>query len=517
MYSLGRTRSPVVVDATAVVGPMRADQAVSGVGSAWIAGIITPRVALFLWSVAPVLLFFQHFWLSHQRDVDLEKRVRQRTDLLHQANQQLNQQLLERTHVENELHQARSHLEAIAATRFAELQDAKAQILHQDRLSVVGKMAASVAHDLMNSVSPILHFSNVLKREGLSRRQTELVGYMERAAKETKNVGQGLKRFYQSSNLASLKIVDLTSMVDEVVVLIRPYMCDSCTKHGVSIEIETEIEPQSTLFANDIQIRQLLTNLVLNAIDAIRTDGVITIQAETSQQGTDLRVSDNGIGMDDQTRRRCFRPFFTQKETGTGLGLGICEGIVQSHGGTISVASQVGVGTTFHVHLPVAGRSESDSRPSAGAENNEALRCLFVDDNEFLRRTFLGLCEPFGVLAITASSAREAIEHLNRENFDLVVSDLNMDGMDGIELVQELRRQGNDTSVVLLSGHLSDSRHRQIDQMPNPPDRVLTKPVTLLEFGELFRHHAQRQNKRLAVPPADLVRALRSFGSPQRS
>jgi CheY-like chemotaxis protein len=200
-------------------------------------------------------------------------------------------------------------------------------------------------------------------------------------------------------------------------------------------------------------LREALTNLIFNAVDALPEGGTIRLAARGTGNTILVEVADSGVGMSAEVQARVFEPFFTTKgERGTGLGLAMVFGIVERHGGQVTLQSAPGQGTAFRLTLPAAGAAGSvvTEQPT---ESGGPLRILAVDDEPALTRMVTFMLEPEGHTVVTASSAEEALARLATEPFDLVLSDVGMgSGMNGWDLAARVRERYPGLRFALATG-----------------------------------------------------------------
>jgi len=275
--------------------------------------------------------------------------------------------------------QARSREEL--QTAYDELRQTQQSVMQQERLRALGQMASGIAHDINNALSPILSFSEmVLKKEPkLTENSRKNLGHIRTSAEDIAQIVARMGEFYRRrEHNDELHLVSIQELAQEVIDLTSPCWRDISQGRGLVIEIQTQLEAAlPELYCNESELREALTNVVLNAVDALPNGGLITLSARavslangSGQNGKPshiiLEIRDNGIGMDESTRQRCLEPFFSTKRQrgGSGLGLASVRQIVVQHGGTIDVTSVEGQGSTFTVRLPlptagVSGGSDS--------------------------------------------------------------------------------------------------------------------------------------------------------------
>ena len=260
----------------------------------------------------------------------LETRVAERVKDLEHVNDQLQVQVKEREQAEGDLRVANERLEGT----LADLKDSQEQVVHQARMQALGQMASGVAHDFNNALSPIVAYTDLMISvpETLDNKEevTEYLQTMNTAAEDAAGVVKRLREFYRKPEATvNLEDIDLSQVVTQVIALTQPRWRDQAQSKGITIEIETDLQEVPTVAANESELREVLTNLVLNATDAMPEGGTLTLRTRRNAEQAILEVNDTGVGMSEEVRKRCMEPFFTTKgEQGTGLGLAMGYGII---------------------------------------------------------------------------------------------------------------------------------------------------------------------------------------------
>jgi CheY-like chemotaxis protein len=264
----------------------------------------------------------------------------------------------------------------------------------------------------------------------------------------------------------------------------------------VQIEVVTELTDVPPVAGNGAELREVMTNLIFNAVDAMPEGGRITVRTACDEKGVIVSVSDTGIGMTEAELGRCLEPFFTTKgERGTGLGLSVVYGIIQRHDGTIDIQSEKGRGSTFSIHLPATVGLKPACVPTV-QRVSKALRILIVDDQEIICELIAEYLKADGHYTATALDGNDALALFKREGFDLVVTDHSMPGMNGVQLAKALKEDAPQTKVILLTG-FGDEMSGAEDR-PEQIDLVLGKPVSAADLRQaVFRV--------LAAPPVALA------------
>jgi PAS domain S-box-containing protein len=362
-----------------------------------------------------------------------------------------------------------------------QLKATQQQMLQQERLRAMGQMASGIAHDFNNSLSPIVGFAELLmKNPDLPRETTQTYAQLiNTAALDAASVIRRLRELYRDRTEGVVgDPIDLRRCIEEVVALTQPRWKNQALGQGIGIRIDTRVEDVPRFPGDAAGIREMLANLVFNAVDAMPTGGTITVRVRPDGAAVRLEVSDTGTGMSDEIRQRCLEPFFTTKgQHGTGLGLSLVYSTVQRHGGTLTIESAPGRGTTFIVRLPLQDEPRiADAKIEAPA-SVRPLHILVVDDDPIVRMSVVAQLNTQAHTVEIASNGREGLDRFEAGRFDLVVTDRAMPEMGGDQLAATIERSAPDTPVIMLTGFGDLMVAR--GEHPTGVDAVVSKPVTL--------------------------------------
>src|SRR2546423_1624988 len=288
-----------------------------------------------------------------------------------------------RQQAERDLHEVNRELEKA----LVELKATQQQVIQQERLSALGQMAAGIAHDFNNTLMPILGFADVLlQNEAMLDDKAETRRCLEMlrtSAKDAASVVSRLREFYRPADSdEEFPIVDLAKLVEQAVALTEPKWRGLTQARGITVQVETDFKAYPIVAGDESALREVLTNLLFNAVDAMPQGGRVLLQTSIESQRAVLRVADTGTGMTETVPRRCLEPFFSTKgEHGTGLGLSMVYGIVERHRGQLDIESAIGKGTTFVIRLPLAQEmpAAATTNGEVGVKANSALNVLVVD------------------------------------------------------------------------------------------------------------------------------------------
>lgn len=403
-------------------------------------------------------------------------------------------------HVALAAHQAQ--INTALQQAYDDLRQSQQAVLQQERLRALGEMASGIAHDINNAISPVmLYTQSLLESEpNLSASAREYLETIERAIEDVAETVARMREFYrQRQPQLTLTPADMNSLVRQVLNLTQARWRDMAQQRGVMIETKLELAPDlPQIVAAESEIREALTNLVFNAVDAMPQGGTLTIRTavarENRQSGEDGRpsqvyveVSDTGVGMDEATRERCLEPFYTTKgERGTGLGLAMVYGVVQRHSADIAIESTLGQGTTVRLSFSVQTGVSPDAATAEPYVVPSRLRVLVVDDDPLLLKSLRDTLETDGHVVTTAKGGQEGIDTFratsDTERFDAVITDLGMPHVDGRQVARSIKETSPATPVIMLTGW--GQRLLADGDVPNHVDRLLSKPPRLRELRE---------------------------------
>ena len=368
------------------------------------------------------------------------------------------------------------------ANTLAELRQTQSQIVQQEQLRGLGQMASGIAHDFNNALSPIAGFTELLLKDPAKRTDQELLvqwlTFINTAANDAAHVVRQLSEFSrQRSERVTLQPVNLNDLVLQTIELTRPRWKDQAQATGCAIHIVTDLQPVPIIAAEGASFRELLTNLIFNAVDAMPEGGTVALSTAVEGAFVCLRVRDTGTGMTEEVRRRCFEPFYTTKGVqGSGLGLAMVHGIVQRHSGTVSIASEMGHGTTITVRVPISTVHTAPKAPVAPVKLTQSHQVLVVDDEPLLCAVVEAFLNCDGHVVTTANSGTAALRLFEVGKFDLLITDKAMPDMNGEQLAASIHIREPNLPVVLMTGFGDEMK--ATGKMPPHIHAILSKPVT---------------------------------------
>ena len=356
-----------------------------------------------------------------------------------------------------------------------ELLLAQEHVVRSERLRALGEMASGIAHDFNNLLAAILGRAQLLRTKITDPRLSDWLRVIEQSALDGSHTVRRLQEFTRVRRDRPLASVDLAQIVRDAIQLTESQWRNSAARHGVLISVDTDLQPVPDILGAPSELREVMTNLILNGVDAMPEGGRITLTTARTDAHVRVTISDTGVGMTEEVKRHLFDPFFTTKgPRGTGLGLSVTYGIVSRHGGEIEVASAPGSGTTFTLTFPIATEVPAVETPAAPAPATVALRCLVVDDEKDIADAIQDILEAYGHHVVT-SDPPSALQHVASDRFDIVITDLAMPGVTGWQVSEAAKRVRPDLPVILMSGFgiEIDAEERRRQRI----DAVLPKPI----------------------------------------
>ncbi len=375
-------------------------------------------------------------------------------------------------------------------TDVTEKKQLESQILRAQRMESIGTLAAGIAHDLNNVLTPILMSLQLLRNESINQENNKTIDVLEKSAKRGADLVRQVLMFARGVE-GQRQLVNVKSLVSEIEKIVR----ETFPK---SIEIESEINPNLSAISGDItQLHQVIMNLCVNSRDAMPNGGTLKIHAENvtideayarvhmeAKQGqyVVVTVSDNGIGIPTEFREKIFEPFFTTKERGkgTGLGLSTASAIVRSHGGFINLYSELRKGSTFKVYLPaLVSKTETQDNSSKiiTIKQGQGQLILVVDDEVSICEITRNVLETNGYTVLVANDGAEAMALYtqNQDKIKLVLMDMAMPIMDGYAAIRALRRINPMLKIIAASGLSENGKLANVHGFVNT---FIAKPYT---------------------------------------
>jgi signal transduction histidine kinase/CheY-like chemotaxis protein len=401
--------------------------------------------------------------------------------------------------------QAKRHVEELS--RYIEEQERiREQYGQIEKMSALGELASGVAHDFNNTLAGILGRAELMLRD---KNDPKTIRGLEIIVQTARDGGKTVKRiqdFARQRRDHDFEPVAVDQLLMDVNDVTRPRWKDRSQANNVHINLNLQINSDASIMGDPSELREVLVNMVFNAVDAMPKGGKLTLSAEEIDGSMEIAISDTGCGMSSEVRSRIFDPFFTTKgKAGMGLGLAVCYGIIQRHQGTIEIESTVGEGSIFRIKLPIAEVKASIETaaecavPLTLVRSPKSPSILVVDDEECVLDVLREILESEGYEVTAAKSGDEALRFFEMKSFEAVFTDVGMPGMSGWELARAIRERDQEIPVAVITGWGESVSSKE--QETAKVDWVVTKPFSIDRISEIASEIAHRNGTEVSALP----------------
>ena len=368
-----------------------------------------------------------------------------------------------------------------------ELKQAQDQIVQAEKLRAMGEMATGVAHDFNNvlavilgNIQLLLHQLDHLRPEAIRERLKAI----ERSSKDGAETIRRIQEFTGVRRDKEFAPLSINQIVDDVVTVTQPRWKDQAQRRGVQIQLVRNLGEIPLILGNPSELREVLTNIIFNGVDAMPEGGKLTISTQPqTDDWVEVRITDTGIGMTEEVKGRIFDPFFTTKGvTNSGLGLSVSYGIVKRHGGEIIVESELGKGTTFILHLPIGYGQEEAEKVIEPVKEARLGRILVIDDEEAVRDILSQMLNTKGHKVVLAANGEEGIERFKNEEFDIVFTDLGMPKISGWEVSKTIKGINPKVPIAMITGWGMEVNREKMSE--SGIDLIVSKPF---DFDQVIK------------------------------
>ncbi|MGH7276569.1 MAG: response regulator [Candidatus Rokuibacteriota bacterium] len=355
------------------------------------------------------------------------------------------------------LHGRHGELEGIIAiVRDITAQREVEKQLHQsEKLTALGQLAGGIAHDFNNLLQAILGYAQLMKQNPTDAEFVDRsLKIVEAAALDGSETVRRIQTFARLRPDELFVAVDVNQIVKDAVAITRPRREEKIAHDRQPLELSLRLGTVEPIRGRPAALTELMTNLILNALDAMPDGGTLTLATRPGRRGVvTITVTDTGVGMLEAVRQRIFEPFFSTKgEAGSGLGLSMAYSIVRRHGGEIDVESEPGRGTTFTLRFPAAREPVQTGAPAPPTVARRPARVLVVDDDSKVLATLSELLRSAGHTVTAAPDGAAALKAYAPGRFDAVLTNLGMAGMNGWEVAERLRAVDRSVPILLITG-----------------------------------------------------------------
>ncbi len=339
------------------------------------------------------------------------------------------------------------------------------QLFQAEKLRAVGEMASGVAHDFNNALAAILGNTQLLLHNAPDGELKETLKIIEKVAKDSGQTVRRLQDFTRRGLPQEFLNVDINTIIRDSIEMTKPRWKDESQSRGIHIEIASSLQDIPFVSGNASELREVLTNMIFNAVEAMPEGGKIEIRTFQKRRGIYIQISDTGVGIAEEAKKRIFEPFFTTKPfTNTGLGLSMSYGIIKKFGGEIEVESRVGRGTTFTITLPVGEEEKEETVGPQFVKKGRKARILVIDDEAFVRDVLSRTLAHADHQVTLAEDGRKGVQLFKEGDFDIVLTDLGMPGVSGWEVCRMIKEISPHTPVGMITGWGDEKNRGKLEE-----------------------------------------------------
>lgn len=409
-----------------------------------------------------------------------------------------------RTYVKNieasaaQAEQAQRHVQELSHY-ITEQERIREQFSQMEKLSALGELASGVAHDFNNTLAGILGRAQLILRTNDPEKITRGLKIIIKTAEDGAKTVKRIQDFARQRRDYDFEPVCIDQILLDVSEITKPRWKNRPEASNVQIGLDLQIRSKAKVMGDESELREVLVNMVFNAVDAMPQGGQLTLAAEDVEDSVVISVGDTGTGVAPEVKSRIFDPFFTTKgKAGMGLGLAVSFGIIRRHQGSVEVESEVGAGTKFKISLPRAQVSEDSillepecpkllqEKPNKNASrtfDHNQPKILVVDDEQAIRDLLRDLLESEGCRVYLAPGGREALGLFEAHQFDAIFTDVGMPGMSGWELAHAIRKRNETIPIAVITGW--GEAVGSNEQKEARVHWVIAKPFTAQRISEL--------------------------------
>jgi GAF domain-containing protein/CheY-like chemotaxis protein len=387
---------------------------------------------------------------------------------------------------------------------YEKLKETQAQLVQSEKLKALGEMASGVAHDFNNVLGAILGRAQLIQTKTEDPELLRSLKFIELAATDGAQTVKRIQNFTRTRTERDFQTVDINRLIESALDMTRHKWKNEVVEGGGAVEVETDLqEPSLFVKGNPAELKEVLTNLVINALEAMPKGGRLKVSSSQEEDFGIVEVCDTGVGMAEAVKNKIFDPFFTTKgPEGTGLGLSVTYGIITRHNGTIEVESLPEKGSKFTIKLPKQKvTSESERQETVVEIPTVSARILLVDDEAAILQLTSEILEENGHKTVCAHSGNEGIQRVEEEEFDIVITDLVMPDVSGWQVAEAVKKNHANTVVVLATGW---GTQLDCDKLSGSDiDLVLSKPAKVDDVLRVAKEALILKAKRQKTERAD--------------
>lgn len=373
---------------------------------------------------------------------------------------------------------------------YEKLHESQTMLIHSEKMKAIGDLASGVAHDFNNLLGIIAGRAQLLQLQATDQKIKNGLDVILKAAMDGADTVKRLQDFAKKKVEDNASAIDVNMIIEDVIQLTQTKWKDISQQKGIKIDIVRVFDKLPIVYGSGSELREILTNLILNSVDAMPNGGTITIKTKNLDRLYCIEIEDTGVGIPADILPKIFNPFYTTKgERGTGLGLSMVKALVSKRQGEISVQSEVGVGTKFTITFPKLNidkgqNLQNDTSQTFNSQLTSDYSILIIDDEEEIRLLLAEILQQTGYNVSVAKDGPEGLEKFRNSNIDIVFTDLGMPEMNGWKVAKEIKKIKPNTPVILISGWGRDLKNQDITN--TGVDFLAEKPFHIDEILQIL-------------------------------
>ena len=369
---------------------------------------------------------------------------------------------------------------------YENLESTRLQLVQSERLRALGELATGVAHNFNNLLSGILGHTQMLLSKDIDASIRERLQIVEKLVLDGGEIVRRIQEFTRLRTTKDFSAVNLKDIINDVVRMTELKWSGGHNTSKIMLRVDANQMEIPIVDGNATELREVFINILFNAVDAMPNGGELRIRTETNGKNVFVYFSDTGEGMSEETRKRVFDPFFTTKGSkGTGLGMSVAYGIINRHNGQISIDSELGIGTTVTVQLPVSEKVIKEIECNYGLRREERARILLIEDHKITLDVLAENLVNLGYYVQKVESGMAGIKIFKGGNYDIVITDVGLCDISGWTVSKKIKEISSHVPVVFITGwgnQLSSSQLKECGV-----DYVLTKPFKIEEISAIIK------------------------------
>ncbi len=369
---------------------------------------------------------------------------------------------------------------------YENLESTRLQLVQSERLRALGELATGVAHNFNNLLSGILGHTQMLLSKDIDASIRERLQIVEKLVLDGGEIVRRIQEFTRLRTTKDFSAVNLKDIINDVVRMTESKWSGGHNTSKIMLRVDANQMEIPIVDGNATELREVFINILFNAVDAMPKGGELRIRTETNGKDVFVYFIDTGEGMSEETRKRVFDPFFTTKGSkGTGLGMSVAYGIINRHNGQISIDSELGIGTTVTVQLPVSEKIIKEIECNYGLRREERARILLIEDHKITLDVLAENLVNLGYYVQKVESGMAGIKIFKGGNYDIVITDVGLCDISGWTVSKKIKEISSHVPVVFITGwgnQLSSSQLKECGV-----DYVLTKPFKIEEISAIIK------------------------------